>query len=106
MRARSFDYLHYVERHNYDIHIAKAVVQYHATARFDDGLEVYLRSSFIGHSSMKACFEVSPAGKGTLITTAQFVVVSADQASLKSVPWPEAFVQKFIEREVIPVERP
>ncbi len=106
MRALSFDYLQHVEHHNYDIHIVKAVVDYHAPARFDDELEVYVRTSYIGRSSMKVCFEVCPAGKDTLITTAEFVVVNADRASMKSVPWPDAFVQEIIDREVIPVERP
>jgi len=106
MRTLSFDYLHFVEHHNKDIHTVKAVVEYHAPARFDDELEVYVRTSYIGRSSMKVCFEVYLAGKEKLITTAQFVVVAADQESMKSVPWPESLVQEIIEREVIPVERP
>ncbi len=106
MRTLSFDYLHFVEHHNKDIHIVKAVVEYHSPARFDDELEVYVRTSYIGRSSMKVCFEVYPVDGEELTTTAQFVVVAADQESMKSVPWPETLVQEIIEREVIPVERP
>lgn len=106
MRALKFDYLQHIERHNADIHIVKSVVEYHAPARFDDELEVYVRTSRIGRTSMTVKFEVYCVGNDTLITTAQFVVVNTDQASMKPVPWSEAFVGEITKREIIPVERP
>ncbi len=106
MRALSFDYQHYAESNNNDVHIVKAVVDYHSPARFDDELEVYVRTSRVGRSSMTVCFEVYPIGEDKLITSAEFIMVTANQQSMKSVPLPDALVQEVIEREIIPVSRP
>jgi acyl-CoA thioester hydrolase len=105
MRAMSFDYKSSVERHNTDFHIVRVETEFHAPARFDDEIEVYVRTAYIGRSSMKVSFEVYRRESDTLLTSAQFVIVNADQATMKSAPWSEDLVQMIVAREVIPVER-
>jgi len=104
LRALSFDYKGSVERHNTDFHIVRVETDYHSPARFDDEIEVYVRTSYIGRSSMRVRFEVYPVGAETLLTSAQFVVVNADQATMKSTPWSEELVQMIIKQEIRPVE--
>jgi acyl-CoA thioester hydrolase len=106
MRALSYDYKGSVERHNTDFHIVRVETDYHSPARFDDEIEIYVRTTYIGRSSMRVRFEVYPAGSETLLTSSQFVLVNADQATMKSAPWSEEMVRMVTEREVIPVERP
>lgn len=55
---------------------------------------------------MKVRIEVYPLESETLLTSAQFVIVNADQASMKSVPWFGDLVQIIAEREIVLVERP
>ena len=105
LRALSFDYPKHVEQRDHDIHIVRTVVEYHSPARFDDELEVYLRTSYIGRSSKRVEYEVYLAGDDALIATAQIVIVHADQSSMKSEPWPEHLIQAIVEREITPVKR-
>jgi len=106
MRAMSFDHKSIVERHNADFHIVKADTEFHAPAHFDDEIEVYVRTAFIGRSSMRIRFEVYPAAADTLLTSAVFVIVNADQSTKKPAPWPEELVQAILTREIVPVEAP
>jgi acyl-CoA thioester hydrolase len=105
MRALPFDYKNNVKRHNTDLHIVKVETEYHSPARFDDEIEVYVRTAYIGRSSMKVRFEVYPLEADTLLTSAQFVIVNADQATMQSVPWSKDLVRMIIGREITPVDR-
>ncbi len=106
LRAISFDYRNYTERHNADMHTVRIETDYHAPARFDDLIEVYVRTGYIGRSSMRIFFEVYRAGADKLITAAQEVIVNADKTDMKSVPWPGYLVRTIMEREITSVERP
>jgi len=105
MRALGFDYQNHVRTHHADFHIVKADVDYHAPARFDDELEVYVRTERIGRSSMTVRFEIYIKGGDRLITSARSVMVHADQKSMTSTPWPDQFVSLITAREVTPVAR-
>lgn len=106
LRAQSLNYLDYVERHGADMHTVRFETDYHAPARFDDLIEVYVRTAYIGRSSMRVLFEVYRSGEDELITTAQGVFVNADSTTMKSTPFPDDLVQIITEWEVTPVERP
>lgn len=106
MRALGFDYRTHVETHNTDFHIVKAEVEYHAPARFDDELEVYVRTQRIGHSSMAVSFELYLKGSDKLVTSATSTMVNAVQPTMTSAPWPEDLISKIIAVEVTSVERP
>lgn len=106
MRALAFDYLSYVDRYGAEYHIVRTETEYYAPARFDEQIEIYVRTAYIGHSSMRASFEVYAAGSDTLLTSAQFVTVNADRQTMQSTAWPVDLVQKIVHREILPVERP
>jgi len=106
LRALSFDYKGSVVQHNTDLHIVKVETEYHSPARFDDEIEVYVRTAYIGRSSMRVRFEVYPVGAETLLTSSQFVTVNADRSTMKSAPWSEELMQMICEREIKQVERP
>ena len=106
MRALPFDYKGSLEAYNTDFVIVNMETDYLSPARFDDEIEVYVRTAYIGRSSMRVRFEVYVVESETLLTSSQFVVVNTDQASMKSIPWPEHLVRKITEREILPVERP
>ena len=101
----SFDYKDFVKRQNTDFHIVRVETDFHSPARFDDEIEVYVRTANIGRSSMQVRFEVYPVAAEELLTSSQFVCVNADQATMKSVPWSEELVQLIIKQEIRPVER-
>lgn len=106
MRALSFDYKGSVEAHNTDFHIVNMETDYRSPARFDDEIEVYVRTTYIGRSSMRVRFEVYVVESEVLLTSSQFVIVNTDQLTMKSIPWPEHLARKITEREIQPVERP
>ncbi len=106
LRAQLFNYHDYIERYNADIHTARFETDYYAPARFDDLIEVYVRTAYIGRSSMRVLFEIYRSGEDELLTAAQGIFVNADRANMKSTPFPEGLVQMITEWEVIPVERP
>ncbi len=105
MRDLGFDYQGYVKSSNTDFHILKVQVQYHAPARFDDELEIHVRTSRIGRSSMDVDFEIYMKNSDELITSATSTMINADQATMKSTSWSESFVQKICATEIKPVER-
>jgi YbgC/YbaW family acyl-CoA thioester hydrolase len=71
-------------------------VEYHAPARFDDLLEVFLRVEHIGTSSMT--FDMAAYGAdGTLLCTARQTLVQIDPATRRPVAVPES-VREVIAR--------
>lgn len=106
LRALTFDYRDHTERCNADIHTVRVETDYLAPARFDDLIEVYVRTGHIGRSSMRVFFEVYRAGGDELLTVAQTVLVNADQTDMKSTPWPEDLIRMITEREITPVNHP
>jgi acyl-CoA thioester hydrolase len=78
-------------------------VEYHAGARFDDPLEIFVRVERIGRTSITydhAAYRVD-GGDDTLMATAKATLVCIDLAERKSVPVPEALrarVTAFEER--------
>ncbi len=105
MRALEFNYQKYVKEHNADFHIVKVDVEYHAPARFDDELEIYVRTERIGRSSMTVRFETYKKGSDQILTSAHSTMVNADQATMKSTPWPDNLVQRIISKEPLPLKR-
>ncbi|MDO8284734.1 MAG: YbgC/FadM family acyl-CoA thioesterase [Rhodoferax sp.] len=71
-----------------DIFVKKASVEYHASARYDDQLEVGLRCGRIGNSSI--VFEAAIFRGDALIVTAELVYVYVDPTTQLSQPVPPA----------------
>ncbi len=71
-----------------DLYVKKAALEYHASARSDDLLEVALRCARVGTSSI--VFEGAIFRGDLLLVTGELVYVFADPASQTSRPVPEA----------------
>ncbi|MET0311384.1 MAG: YbgC/FadM family acyl-CoA thioesterase [Burkholderiaceae bacterium] len=71
-----------------DLYVKKASVEYHASARLDDQLDVAMRCAKIGNSSM--VFEGAIFRADELLITGEIVYVFADPATQKSKPVPQA----------------
>ena len=77
-------------------------VEYHAPARFDDLLEVYVRVSRIGKSSVTyeyAAYRLDPADEEQLMVTATQVNVLINHDDRSTVPVPDSFRQHVREFE-------
>ena len=77
-------------------------VEYHAPARFDDLLEVYVRVSRLGTTSVTyeyAAYRIGPGEKEQLMVTATQVNVLIDHDDRSTVPVPEGFKQQVRELE-------
>lgn len=78
-----------------DLYVKKASVEYHGSAHFDDALDVAMKCSRIGNSSM--IFSGSIFRGAELLITCELVYVFADPASQTSRPVPLA-LRRLIER--------
>ena len=74
-----------------DLYVKKSSLEFHASARFDDQLEVGMRCSRIGNSSMT--FEAGIFRGEQLLITAELIYVFADPATQTSKPVPELLRQ-------------
>ena len=74
-----------------DLYVKKSSLEFHASARFDDQLEVGMRCSRIGNSSMT--FEAGIFRGEQLLITAELIYVFADPATQTSKPVPDLLRQ-------------
>jgi acyl-CoA thioester hydrolase len=68
-----------------------ASVEYHAPARFDDLLEVFVRASRIGRTSVTSSFAVYRVDDDGLMCAAEQTLVYVDLAARRPVPVPETY---------------
>ena len=78
-----------------ELYVKKASVEYHGSAHFDDVLDVVMKCSRIGNSSL--IFSGSIFRGAELLITCELVYVFADPASQTSRPVPQA-LRRLIER--------
>ena len=71
-----------------DLYVRKATLEYHSSARYDDLLEVGIRTARIGNSSM--LFECGVFKGAQLLVSGELVYVFADPATQTSRPVPAA----------------
>lgn len=71
-----------------DLYLKKASVEYHASARMDDVIEMGVRCKRIGNSSM--VFDCGMFTGGKLLVTVELIYVYADPATQTSRPVPQA----------------
>lgn len=83
----------------------KTLLEYRASAMFDDLLDIQLRVSRIGNSSMS--FILGIFREGELLVTGEIVYVRADQQTRRPLPIPQSFkdaIRAF--EQVAPQETP
>jgi YbgC/YbaW family acyl-CoA thioester hydrolase len=86
-RALALPYEAAMEQLGGDMYVKKASVEYHASARYDDQLEVCLRCARIGTSSL--VFEGAIFCADALLVTCELIYVFANPATQMSQPVPD-----------------
>jgi YbgC/YbaW family acyl-CoA thioester hydrolase len=71
-----------------DLYVKKASVEYHASARYDDQLDVGLKCQRIGNSSIQFVGAIFCGGQ--LLITGELIYVYANPATQTSLPVPES----------------
>ncbi len=87
-RALGLPYEEAMHRLQGDLYVKKAGVEYHASARMDDRLDIGMRCARIGNSSMG--FECGIFRGEQLLVTVELLYVFADPATQTSRPVPQA----------------
>jgi YbgC/YbaW family acyl-CoA thioester hydrolase len=85
-RALALPYEDAMHKLGGDLYVVKATVEYKASARYDDRLDVAMKCARIGKSSIT--FEGAIYCEGKLLVTGELVYVYADPATQKSMPVP------------------
>jgi acyl-CoA thioester hydrolase len=82
-----------------DFHIVKGTVEYKAPIRFDEEIEIGVRTARIGSSSVTFALAVFPKGGDRVRSTGEVVWVNTDMKAHKSAPLPLSFVEAIAKRE-------
>ena len=86
-----------------EMYTVKSVVEYHSPARYDDELDLLIRCSRIGRSSLDFLLEIW-RGADHLVS-GQLVYVHADPAARKSAPLPARLIEAINGFERVPPAR-
>ncbi|TFZ08228.1 YbgC/FadM family acyl-CoA thioesterase [Ramlibacter humi] len=87
-RALALPYEEAMHRLDGDLYVKKATVEFHASARMDDRLDVGMKCARIGNSSMQFLGAIFRGDQ--LLITCELVYVFADPATQTSKPVPQA----------------
>jgi acyl-CoA thioester hydrolase len=71
----------------------RVTIDFHAPSRFDDELDVSVRTDRIGRTSMTFALGVFPKHEASLLVSGSAVWVNADQKTHKSTPVPGALAE-------------
>jgi len=104
-RALPYDYMGQVERTGQDFHTVRTLVEYQQAIAFDEDIEVLVRTSRLGRSSITFLLEIHPQGREHLRATGEVVWVNTDQAMHKSAAVPQDLVDKLVALEADKLER-
>ena len=88
-RALPFDYMGRIELTGEDFHTVRTLVEYKHPILFDEDIEVHVRVSRIGRSSLTFLLEIHPKGNDDLRATGEVVWVNTDQTTHSSVSVPD-----------------
>lgn len=85
-----------------DFHIVKATVEYRAPIRFDDEIEVGVRTARLGRTSIVYALAIFAKGGADALSTGEVIWVNTNLAAHKSAPLPGALVAAVRKREAVP----
>jgi acyl-CoA thioester hydrolase len=94
-RALPYDYRGQVTRTGEDFHTVRTLVEYQQPIVFDEDIEVCLRTSRLGRSSLTFLLEIHPQGLDDLRATGEVVWVNTDQTTHKSAAVPAQLADKL-----------
>lgn len=104
-RDLPYDYMGQVERTGEDYHTVRTLVEYQQPIEFDEDIEVHVRTSRMGRTSLTFLLEIHPKDADDLRATGEVVWVNVDQTSHASAALPEELVEKIAALEGDKVER-
>jgi len=84
-----------------DFHIVKGTVEYKAPIRFDDEIEVGVRTAKLGRTSISYALAIFPKSGDAVLSTGEVIWVNTDLKKMKSAPLPEALVTAVRKREAV-----
>jgi len=103
-RAIGFNYPQdIVDKFGTDIYAVKATAEYHASATYDDVLDIGCRVARIGRSSMQ--FRLGIFRGSEQITSGELIYVNADPRTRRSAPWPEPLQKAILAYEKLKPDR-
>jgi acyl-CoA thioester hydrolase len=94
-RAIGYPYPDGLLEHGSDLFVKKASVEYHASAHYDDLIDVHVRVARIGRSSIQFLLQIERRGEA--LVSGEVIYVNADPAAKKPAPVP-AFLREAIAR--------
>ena len=92
-----------------DFAVVKSTLEFKAPAKVDEIIELYVRVSKIGHSSLTLNMEIYPQGSDRLLTDIETIYVGYDAATESSKPVPDD-VRRLVTNyeatgEILPMEQ-
>src|SRR5262249_35552862 len=88
MRALKYDYRLQPERTDTDFHVVKSLVEYKAPIRFDEEIEIGVRTGRLGRTSLSFQLAIFAEKGKELRTFGEVVWINASQAARKAAPIP------------------
>ena len=88
-QALPFDYMGRVELTGEDFHTVRTLVEYKKPILFNEDIEVHVRVSRLGRSSLTFLLEIHPQGAEELRATGEVVWVNTDQTIHSPVSVPD-----------------
>jgi acyl-CoA thioester hydrolase len=92
-RAIGYPYPDGLAEHGTDLYVVKATVEYHASATYDDMIDICMRCARIGRTSITFRPEIYRGE--VLLVSGELIYVNADPATKKAAPVP-AFLRQAI----------
>ena len=86
-RALGYPYPDGLAQHGTDLYVRKAELEYHASAEYDDEVDVCVRVERLGRSSFDFRVEIYRADQ--LLVGGKVIYVNADPVARKSAPLPD-----------------
>ena len=101
-RALGYPYPDGLLQHGTDLYVKKASIEYHASAQYDDVLNVMVRVARIGRSSLQFLLEIHRGAEHLI--SGEVLYVNADPTTRTSHSVPEFLRQAIVNLERVPPE--
>ena len=103
-RLLPYDFVAQQEETGEDFHTVKALVEYRAPIFFDDEIEVGVRTSRVGNSSLTFSLVVYRQSQSDLLASGEIVWVNTNQSTRKAAPISKTLVAKLGEMDGVSQE--
>lgn len=95
-RELPYDYIGQVNRIGEDFHTVKTLVEYQQPIYFDQDIDVLVRTSRMGRSSLTFEVQIHPKGEDDMLASGEVVWVNTDQTTHRSAAIPAELVDKLV----------